>query len=118
MLDLLKKSVLAALGTVLLTKDMIEEVTKRMVEQGKITVEEAEKLRKELLEEGEKRYDDFHTKVKESVQRGFDSVDFVIKKQHEALEERVLNLEKRILLLESRLSAQEEDKEEEPEAAE
>ena len=110
MLELLKKTIVATLGTVLLTKDMVEDATRRLVEQGKITAEEADKLTRELVAQGEAKYQEIQVKVKDSVSRGLVSLDLCSKQSHDELKEQVANLRKRLELLESRIERMEGEK--------
>ena len=48
MLEEIKKGLMASFGTIFITKEKIEEATKKMVEQAKISKEDAQKLADEL----------------------------------------------------------------------
>ena len=54
MLETLKKGMLAGLGAAVLTRDKILESTRKLVEEGKLSSEDAEKLTEELIKSGEK----------------------------------------------------------------
>jgi len=58
MIDLIKKSLYAGIGAVVLTKEKIQEMTRRLVEDGKITSEESEKLAEEMVKSGERQWEE------------------------------------------------------------
>ncbi|MBW1800047.1 MAG: hypothetical protein JRJ85_04880 [Deltaproteobacteria bacterium] len=49
MFELIKKSLLASLGAAVVTKEKVEKVTRKLVDEGKISKDEAEKLSQDLL---------------------------------------------------------------------
>jgi polyhydroxyalkanoate synthesis regulator phasin len=101
MFELIRKSLLATLGAAVLTKEKIQEVTFSLVEQGKISTEEAEKLADDLVKSGQSQWDEVQSKVSESVRRSMDSLDLSRKTEFQELKARVENLEKRVTILET-----------------
>jgi polyhydroxyalkanoate synthesis regulator phasin len=101
MLELIKKSLLASLGAAVVTKDKIHEATLSLVDQGKISAEEAEKLADELVKSGQHEWDEVQAKISESVRKGMDGLDISSKTEFQQLKERVENLEKRIAMMET-----------------
>ena len=63
MFEIFKKSLFAGLGLVVVTKTKLESVMDRLVEEGKMSRDEAEKMARELLESGEKQWTDFEEKL-------------------------------------------------------
>jgi polyhydroxyalkanoate synthesis regulator phasin len=55
LIEMIRKSLLASLGAAVVTKEKVEEATKRLVEDGKISRDEAEKLANDLVDNLEKR---------------------------------------------------------------
>ena len=100
MFELLKKSILAGIGAAVLTAEKVQEATKRFVEEGKISTEEAEKLAGDLLKSGERQWDDMSSKIADSVRKGMDTLDFVKRKEFQDLRARVEMLEQRLAILE------------------
>ncbi|GEM_PF-435565 len=100
-LEMIKKTLLAGLGATVVTKKMIEEATQSLVEQGKISSQEAEKLAEELVKSGEKQWDDIQQDLAESLRKGLDDLDISSKKEFQELKNRVENLEKRTTMLET-----------------
>jgi polyhydroxyalkanoate synthesis regulator phasin len=97
--EMIRKSMLASLGAAVVTKEKVEEATKRFVDEGKISREEAERLATELVESGQHQWADIQDKITETVRRGLDSFDIGSKREFQELKERVVNLEKRLSMM-------------------
>jgi polyhydroxyalkanoate synthesis regulator phasin len=108
MFETIKKSLLASLGAAVVTKEKVEEATRRWVEDGKISREEAERLAQELVESGRHQWDDMQAKITETVRKGLDTLDIGSKREFQDLKTRVENLEERISLLEGAGNAEKE----------
>jgi polyhydroxyalkanoate synthesis regulator phasin len=93
MIDLIKKTIMAGLGAVVLTTEKVHEVTKRFVVEGKLSTEEAEKLADELVQSGEERWEEMSGKVSEGIRKGMETIDLVRMKEFEELKARVEKLE-------------------------
>jgi len=104
MFEIFKKSLFAGLGLAVVTKTKLESVLEKLVEEGKLSRAEAEKMGQELLESGEKQWTDFEGRLKDTV-KGF-LADMDICKASD-----VKKLEKKMKALEMRLKALEEPKE-------
>lgn len=101
MLELLRKSFLAGIGAVAVTRDKVREATRMFVEEGKISSEEAEKLADDLVKSGEREWEDFNSKFQNSFKKFSDNLEVVRKKDY-------MDLKARVELLEQRLSVFEE----------
>lgn len=99
-IEMIKKSLLASLGAAVVTKEKVEEATKRWVDEGKISRDEAEKLAQDLVESGKHQWEDIQEKVGETVRKGLDSFDIGSKKEFQELKARVENLEERLTKVE------------------
>ena len=73
MLEEIKKGLLAGFGAVLLTKEKIDEVSRKLVNDAKLSKEDAQKLAKELIETGDRRWQDLEKTVTENVRKGLDA---------------------------------------------
>ncbi len=104
MFEMFKKSLFAGLGLAVVTKTKLEKVLEKLVEEGKMSREEAEKMGQELLESGEKQWDDFETKLKETVKGFLENMDLCRASD-------LKKLEKKVKALDMRLKAQEKTKE-------
>jgi polyhydroxyalkanoate synthesis regulator phasin len=97
--EMIKKSMLASLGAAVVTKEKVEEATKRFVDEGKISKEEAERLAQDLVDSGQHQWDEIQAKITETVRKGLDTFDIGSKKEFQDLKQRVENLEKRLSML-------------------
>ena len=104
MFEMFKKSLFAGLGLAVVTKTKLEKVLEKLVEEGKVSREEAEKMGQELLESGEKQWDDFETKLKETVKGFLENMDL-------GKASDLKKLEKKVKAIDMRLKALEEPKE-------
>ena len=100
MLESIKKSLLAGLGAAVITKEKIEKITRKLVEEGKISTEEAETLSKDLIESGTRQWEDMQTRVNNIVKKALEGLDICTKEDFTALTEKVDALEKRLAALE------------------
>ena len=53
MIDLIKKAILTGVGIASLTKDKVEELTKELIDKGKMSEQEGEKLVQDILDRAE-----------------------------------------------------------------
>ena len=98
MFEIFKKSLFAGLGLAVVTKTKLESVLEKLVEEGKMSREEAEKMGQELLDSGEKQWTDFESRLQETVKGFLENMD--ISKASD-----VKKLEKKIKALDLRLKA-------------
>jgi len=101
MFDLIKKSILAGIGAAVLTKEKIEEATRHLVKEGKLSTDEAERLAEDLVKSGEREVDELNSKISEAMKKVVDNVEIIRKKEFQELSTRVAALEQRITQLES-----------------
>jgi len=104
MLEFIKKGLLAGLGAAVVTKEKIQEATRLLVKEGKISTEEAEKLAEELVTGGRHQWDELQAKISEMVRKGLDSLDISSKKEFQEMRARVEQLEDRLAKLENTAS--------------
>ena len=100
MFEIFKKSLFAGLGLAVVTKTKLEKVLEKLVEEGKMSREEAEKMGQELLESGEKQWDDFETKLKETVKGFLENMDLSKASDLKKLEKKVKAIDMRLKALE------------------
>jgi polyhydroxyalkanoate synthesis regulator phasin len=101
MIDEIKKGLLASFGSIFLTKDKIEEVTKKLVEQAKMSREDAQKLADELAEVGEKRWTELEKSFTETTRKGLNSLDICRQSDLEEIKAKIDRLEQRLSALET-----------------
>jgi polyhydroxyalkanoate synthesis regulator phasin len=100
MFEIFKKSLFAGLGLAVVTKTKFESVLEKLVEEGKMSRDEAEKMGQELLESGEKQWTDFETRLQETI-KGF------LKNMDICKTTDLKKLEKKVRAIDMRLKAQE-----------
>jgi len=100
MLEEIKKGLLAGFGAVLLTKEKIDEVSRKLVNDAKLSKEDAQKLTNELIETGDRRWQDLEKTVTENVRKGLDAFGIGNQNRLQELKDRVEELEKRVATIE------------------
>ncbi len=103
MLDLLKKSIMASIGAAVVTRDAVIEASRRFVNEGKMSLEDAEKLADSLVDSGKKQWDEVQTSISEGVRKGWDNLDLGGKKEFGDLKKRVEDLESEVEKLKEKL---------------
>lgn len=104
MFDFIKKSLFAGLGLAVVTKTKLETVMEKLVEEGKMSKEEAEKTLQDLLESGEKQWQDIEDKTRGMVKEMMDKMDFCRQKDLEQLTKKIKAVEVRLDDLEKKKS--------------
>ncbi|MFW5722812.1 MAG: phasin family protein [Desulfovibrionales bacterium] len=102
MIELIRKSLLLGLGAALVTRDAVREKIQYLVEQGKLTTEEAEQLTNELVDTGEKELGRVREEIARVVRDSLDSMDLARRSRLDELQQDVDNLANRMDLLEDR----------------
>jgi polyhydroxyalkanoate synthesis regulator phasin len=101
MLQDIRKGLMSGLGAVVLTREKIETVCRKLVEDTKMSKEDAQKLADELYYAGEKQWGDFEKIFKDAVRATMDSLDIGSSNDLRLLKDKLDNIEKRLTLLES-----------------
>jgi len=100
MFEIFKKSLFAGLGLAVVTKTKLESVLEKLVEEGKMSRDEAEKMGQDLLESGEKQWTDFETRLQETVKGFLKNMDISKASDMKKLEKKVKALDMRMKALE------------------
>lgn len=100
MLDDIRKRLLSGFGAVLLTKEKMEEVTERLVEEAKISKQDAQKVVNELFEIGTSRWSEFEENIASFISSGLDKLEVAGKEDVSELKSRIKELEKKLEELE------------------
>ena len=95
MLETMKKGLLASIGAAVLTRDRIRQTLDKLVQEGKLSSEEAERMADRMVEEGEKELKPLQEKMLSTVHRSLEKLDLLPRKEFEDLKKRVEALEKR-----------------------
>ncbi len=96
MFEMIRKGFLASLGAAVVTKEKVEAATKKWVDEGKISTDEAERLAQDLVENGQKQWEEIQTKVSETVRKTLEGLDIATRKDIDHLSERIDEIEKQI----------------------
>jgi polyhydroxyalkanoate synthesis regulator phasin len=108
MMDLFKSGILAGLGAAVITRDKIEERMKRLVEEGKITREEAGRITEELLESGRGQWEEVRRRLVEALASGIEPLGLARREEYEELKRRVTEIEEQRKVEKIRLNSLEE----------
>lgn len=100
MLELIKKGLLTGLGMAVVTKAKLETLLSRLVDEGKMSREEATKLLDELLQSGEKQWTEAEAKILGSVKKLVAEMDLCRREELKELEKRLQAMEIRLAELE------------------
>ena len=93
MIDLVKKTVLAGIGTASLSKEKIQESLGELVELGKMTKQEAEVMSEKIVSEGKGEAEKAKFEAGNLIEDMMRKANLVTKTEYEALEARVTELE-------------------------
>jgi polyhydroxyalkanoate synthesis regulator phasin len=96
MLDEIKKGLLSGLGAVFLTKDKIERITRTMVDEAKMSKEDAQNLKEDLYKTGEKEWSELEEFFSGIIKKIMQGLDLCSRKEMDELKSRVEELEKRV----------------------
>jgi polyhydroxyalkanoate synthesis regulator phasin len=102
MLEDVKKGLMTGLGAIILTKEKIEKITQKLVDEAKLNKEDARKLQKELLESGQHHWDHLTDSLSNLIKKGTDRLESSTKKEVLELKEKIEHLEKRVAFLEEK----------------
>lgn len=108
MLEEIRKGLLTGFGAVFLTREKVEDVTKRLVKDAKLSREDAQKLAEELLTTGERQWEDLEKVVMDAVRKGVDKLGISTRSDLDDLKAEIEKLEKRLAVVEASRAGQEE----------
>jgi polyhydroxyalkanoate synthesis regulator phasin len=101
MFEMIKKGLLTGLGLALITKEKLDAKLKKLVDEGKISQAEAEKMLTELLESGENYWGEMEDKIKQKVQETMEDLDLCTRKDLDELKKDIARLKERVTELET-----------------
>lgn len=109
MLEEIRKGLFSGFGAIFLTREKAEELTNKLVDEAKISKEEAKNLVDELFAKGTKQWSDIEASLSQTIHKGFESMDIASKKELHGLKSKVGKLEKRVEKLEQETSNEKEN---------
>ncbi|MBC7361183.1 MAG: phasin family protein [Candidatus Aminicenantes bacterium] len=89
MLDIIKKTILAGLGLISLTREKAEEIAKDLIKRGELAETEEAKFVKDLLEQAEKSKAELEKKLEKTVEAVLTKLNIPTRKEFEELKARV-----------------------------
>lgn len=95
MLELLKKTVFAGIGAAVTTKERVETMLQEMVEQGKLTREEASRMADKIARDGKEEFERTQKEITRNLSQMFSKSDVVSMDDFRKLELRVSILEEK-----------------------
>lgn len=99
MIDLIKKALLTGIGVAALTKDKVEDLAKELIDKGKMTEQEGEKLIQEMLNRAEESRETMKTQTEEMVQKTIAKMQLARIEDIDALKGEIEKLRKEITSL-------------------
>jgi polyhydroxyalkanoate synthesis regulator phasin len=96
----LEKALFTGVGMIVVSRQKARKVLDRMVEEAKLSAEDAEKLFEELADSGQDQMSSFKDAVRNAVRGGLDNLDVARGKELAETARRLDNLEKRMAILE------------------
>lgn len=95
MSDLLKKSILAGLGALSLSREKAEEIAKELIAKGEVAKSEEAKFVKDLLDVVEKNKTGIEEKMEKAVEKVLSRLDIPTRKELNELKEEINRLTKK-----------------------
>ena len=96
MIDALKKTLFAGLGATVVTAEKIESALQEWVEKGKLTADEAKATASRISEESKKEFEEAQSSLKDLFDELLQKSPVVLKKDLDALIQRLDDLEKMV----------------------
>lgn len=96
MLDSIFDAAKIGLGAVWLSRDNLKKLTDALIEVGKVSKEEGDRLFKELADTGEEQRKKLKDMVESSVKKAMDQAGLATKAEVDDLKKRVADLEEKI----------------------
>ncbi len=92
MSDLIKKTILAGMGALVLTREKAEEVAKDLVKRGELTKKDQEKFVKDLVKKGNEGKKEVENKIEEITKKTLVKLNIPSRKELERLEQKINKL--------------------------
>ncbi len=96
MRDFLKKAINLGLGTLVVTREKVEEVVSELVKKGEVGQDEGKKLVNELIEKGEENKKEMEAQVEKIVRTVTEKLNLPTGEQLNALKSEIEQLKERL----------------------
>jgi polyhydroxyalkanoate synthesis regulator phasin len=93
MIDVIKKTLLAGVGAVVITKDKVEAALGEFVKQGKVTTAEAREMADKIADQGRREFETLAQELNEKIRERFSGSERKLQERIGALEARIAVLE-------------------------
>ncbi|MCB2214650.1 phasin family protein [Desulfofustis glycolicus] len=100
MFDFVKKAMFTGIGVLSLSKEKIEEVARDLIDKGKLSEQEGEKLVAELLKKSEESRAELKKQIEEQVQAVLQKMDCASKSDLAELRTELLEIKAKLEILE------------------
>lgn len=84
----------------MLTKEKVNELTRELVDQGKLTAEEGSQLAEKLMNSGNQQWNEIQDNLSETLHRALDRIDVARERDLRAVTQRLTSVEQRLAILE------------------
>ncbi len=101
----LRNGLMAGLGAVVLTRDRIEEISRNLVKEAKLSEEDARRLADDLVGSGEKQFNRLEKAVSDALRDGMENIGVGRKENVERLKHKMDAMEIRLGIVEKQLEA-------------
>jgi polyhydroxyalkanoate synthesis regulator phasin len=96
MLEALKKTIYAGIGATVVTTEKLESALQDLVEKGKLSAEEARETAEKISKESKKEFEEAQSSMKSMFEELLEKASVPRKKDIEAINKRLDNLEKKV----------------------
>ena len=96
MFDLIKKTFLAGVGATVVTKERVESSLKDLVERGKLSAEDANKVATQIVDDGKREFEDARGKFEGALEDWLTKANFANKRDIAALAARIAVIEAKL----------------------
>lgn len=95
MSDLIKKTILAVVGAMALTREKAEEITQDLIKRGEVAKSDEAKFARELMDLAEKNMAGMEEKIEKVVAKVLEKLDIPSRKELNDLKEEIKKLNKK-----------------------
>ncbi len=104
----IRKGMMAGIGVVVLTRERVEEATRKLVKEAKLSEEDARRLAEDLVESGEKQFAKLEKAMGDAFKGGLDNLGVGRQETLERVKHKLDALEIRLSILEKAHEAEKE----------
>lgn len=102
MIDIIKKAVLTGIGVASLTKEKVEELSKELIDKGKLSEQEGEKFVQDMLSRAEESRKAWQNQTDQLVKNALEKMQLARAEDIAMLKEEIVKLREEIASLQSK----------------